>query len=1177
MNSKRLKWTTQFQTSWSRILLMSCLFIVCSLNSFGQEKKQVLFNQESVTGAFSKLEKTFNIRFYYSSDIVDKKELISMPSKQRTLNEVLAYLTDNYGFAFKTSNNMIAVSRKTKELPSGNATPKTLYEVKGKVGLLEKNDVVYVEGITIREKGSNSSAITDSKGNFRINATMANTKLVISYIGYHTTEIEAVGNTLLNVNLKEDENTLQEVTVVSNGYQTLAKKNTPGAVSTVSQQELERRSSQSLDRVLEGAVPGLSVYNGFRSINGVRTQVGSDFQVRGGSAIQSERNTPLIIVDGFPVNQLPDNMNDVEKIDILKDASASAIWGARAANGVFVITTKRGKQGALKIDFSSNLYLTQKSDFSKFRRASSADMISVDNEIYQKGYFNSSFFQTGQGGFSPSFDYIMQREQNLISADELTRKQDSLSGISNIQQNKDLLMRTGVRQNYYLSMSGGAEKYRFMFSGSYDNSKSNFIGDQSRNIQMNMRNDYEVTPWLHAVADLNAVFVKQDVGVDLRSQIYGLAPYQLQLDGNGNYVYNYNSFNKNANAVLMAKGYYDNGRNLLQDARLADNENSAFSLRTKFGLEATLTKGLTFNTYFLYDKMKTSNNKLTNEYTYDARTLLNRYASLDANGKAFFNLPKGNYLDLGETTNDNTSVRSQFNYTNLFNSKHFVNFSGGVEVKQYLTKGFTNRKYNYIDDLQSWSPINQVVLLGGVIGQTGTNTIYDPASYDKFSYTNTRELSYYSTATYTYDDKYTLQGSLRYDESNLFGVDPKYRRTPLWSIGASWDASQEKFFHIDFINLLKFRATVGLTGNYDPSTTPLLVASRTFQQATSDYRARVDANNPYNPKLRWERTKTYNLGADIAFLRNRFQLTVDYYKKYGYDLLGTQLLDPTIGFTSTKLNGAKMTNTGLEVALTGKVLQVGDFSWNTILNFGHNTNKITENKISESNPAVGRVGGTVAYYVEGYTREALWSYKWAGLSNIGDPQVYDGNGNKILVPVLGSLEYSGSYRPKYTGGFTNVFNYKGVFASAVVIYNFGGVFRREMPSMNGYNWSPVINYQVANRWKVAGDENKTDIPAFQSSPSLLYDGRDRAATYSSNSVESSSFIRLREVQVGYKIPAAMLKSTPIKSLSISAQMNNIAIWTKNKYGIDPEAIDPQTGNYYLPNPKVTTISLRAGF
>lgn len=738
-------------------------------------------------------------------------------------------------------------------------------------------------------------------------------------------------------------------------------------------------------------------------------------------------------------------------------------------------------------------------------------------------------------------------------------------------------MRTGVRQNYYLSLSGGAAKYRFMFSGSYDNTKSNFIGDAYRSVQINMRNDYEITTWLHAVADINTVFNNQDIGVDLRSQIYGLAPYQMQLDADGNYVYDYGSFNKNTNSTLMAKGYYNNGKNLLQDATLANNNSAVFGLRTKVGLEATLVKGLTANAYFLYDKMKTTNNKLVDENSYAARSLLNQYASLDANGKAVFNLPKGNYLDLAETTNDNAAFRSQLNYTNLFGGKHFINFGGGVEVKQYLTNGFTNRKFNYIDDLQSWSPINQIALLNGVVGQSGSNTIYDATAYDRFSYKNTREISYFSTATYTYDDKYTLQGSLRFDESNLFGVDPKYRRTPLWSIGGAWDITKEKFFHVDFINLLKLRATVGLTGNYDANTTSLLVASRAYQASTFDYRSRVDASNPYNPKLRWERTKTYNLGADIAFLKNRFQLSVDAYKKYGYDLLGTQLLDPTIGFTSTKLNGASMVNTGIESTLTGRVLQLGDFSWSSTFNFSYNTNKITENKIAESNPAVGRVTGTVPFYVEGYSRETLWSYKWAGLSNTGDPQVYDGDGNKVLVPVYGSLENSGSYRPKYTGGFTNIFNFKGVFASAVLIYNFGGVFRREMPSMNGYDWSPVINYQVANRWKKPGDEAFTDIASFLASPNSLYDGRTRAAMYSSNSVESSSFIRLREVQLGYKIPAKILGKSAIKSLSLSVQMNNIAIWTKNKYGIDPEAIDPQTGSYYLPTPKVTTISLKAGF
>ncbi|WP_316846227.1 SusC/RagA family TonB-linked outer membrane protein [Pedobacter psychrodurus] len=1177
MNFKKLKWRAHSQTPLSKLLLTICLSLMLCLSASAQVKKQIAFNQSQVEETFSKLEKEFNVRFFYSPKNIDKKETVNMASKMRSLTEVLEYLSEAYGFVFKTNGNMIGVSKKQNENSSGATLQKPDFEIKGKVGLIEGDHIIYVAGITVRETGSNNAAITDDKGNFRIKTNLPAARLSISYIGYKTTEVDVSANAQLDINLQVDANTLKEVTVVSNGYQTLAKKNTTGSYATISSADIERRSSQTLDRILEGSVPGLSVYNGFRSVNGVRTQIGSDIQVRGGSAIQSERNTPLIIVDGFPVNQLPDNFNDVEKIDVLKDASASAIWGARAANGVIVITTKRGKKGLLSIDFSSNLYFTAKDDYSVLRRASSADMISVDNEIYAKGYFSSAFFQGTQGGFSPSFDYILQKEKGLISAGDLSRKQDSLSGLSNLQQNKDLLARIGVRQNYYLSLAGGAERYRFRFSGSYDNNKSNFIGDASRAIQVNMRNDYEITPWLHAVADLNAVFNNQDMGTDIRSQLYGLSPYQMQLDANGNYVYDYSSFNKNTNATLMAKGYYDNGKNVLQDASLADNNYSVFGLRTKIGIEATLAKGLTFNTYFLYDKMKTTNRQLVDEYSSSARSLLNRYASLDANGKAFFNLPKGDYLNLSETTNDNTSVRSQVNYTNLFAGKHFVNFGGGLEVKQYLTNGFTNRKYNYNDDLQSWSPINQILLLNGVIGQSGSNTVYDATQYDKFSYLNTREVSFFATGTYTYDDRYTLQGSLRFDESNLFGVDPKSRRTPLWSIGGAWDVSKEQFFHVDFINLIKLRATVGLTGNYDPTTTPLLVATRAFQAATSDYRSRVDVNNPYNPKLRWERTKTYNLGADIAFLKNRFQLTVDMYKKDGYDLLGTQLLDPTIGFTSTKVNGAKMTNNGLEITLTGRVLQQGSFSWTSNFNFAYNTNKITENKIAESSPVIGRVTATVPYYVEGYQRESLWSYKWAGLSSTGDPQVYDGNGNKVLVPVLGSLAYSGSYRPKYTGGFTNIFNYKGVFASAVLIYNFGGVFRREMPSMNGYDWSPVINYQVADRWKTAGDEARTDIAAFQATPSSLYDGRDRAAKFSSNSVESSSFIRLREVQIGYKIPSSALKNTPVKSITISAQMNNIAIWTRNKYGIDPEAVDAQTGAYYLPSPKVTTISLRAGF
>ncbi|QIL40386.1 DUF4974 domain-containing protein [Pedobacter sp. HDW13] len=292
MKLKKIKWGLLRQTPLTRFLLISFLFISICLNAFAQEKKQIAFNKTPAEEAFTKLEKEFKVRFYYSDKSIGKKEVINMVSKLRSLNEVLDYLNEANGLVFKTNGNMIAVSKKDKDNLPAASSPKTSFEMKGKVGLIDGDHIIYVVGITVREAGSASSAITDDKGNFKITTTSPAPTLSFSYIGYQTITVDVKSNAQLNVNLQEDANMLKEVTVVSNGYQTLAKKNTTGSYATITAADIERRSSQTLDRILEGSVPGLSVYNGFRSVAGVRTQTGPDIQVRGGSAIQSERNTP---------------------------------------------------------------------------------------------------------------------------------------------------------------------------------------------------------------------------------------------------------------------------------------------------------------------------------------------------------------------------------------------------------------------------------------------------------------------------------------------------------------------------------------------------------------------------------------------------------------------------------------------------------------------------------------------------------------------------------------------------------------------------------------------------------------------------------------------------------------------------------------------------------------------
>ena len=1144
-------------------MIAFAFFLLISFSIHAQDKKQIFFQKETIENVFKKMNTEYSVRFFYSGSSIDKRTTVSMPLKSRSLVEVLQYLESNYNMTFKQEGNMISVYAKSKE-------PISSKKIAGRIGLRENESVLFLSGVTIHELGTNNTTLTDNEGYFNLSLKAENAVVEISYTGYETIKREVSTHENLELTITPFSKIIEEV-VVSTGYQTFAKKNTTGAFATISAHEIARRSSQSIEQILEGSVPGLTVATTYSGFSKDKRPNGVDFQVRGGSAIATDRNTPLIVVDGFPVNQLPDNLNDVDKIDVLKDASASAVWGARAANGVIVITTKRGKQGKTNINYATNMYFTQKPDYSKLFRANAADVLDYDKEAYDLGFISNDFFSPASG-YSPSIGLLLQFEKGLITEQQYNQKRDSLSGISNKSQIEDLLLSTGFRQNHYLSFSGGADKYRYLISGSYDKTASNYVSNSSETIQLSSRSDIELTKFLRFSLDMNMTSGKVNVPPYANNSIQNLPPYQLILDNQGKYLYDYTGFNVSENSTLKTLGYLENGYNILEDAKLANNINKNFGLRSKVGFQIKIIDGLTFNTDYLYDKMKLSGKNIINQNSYQARSYLNRYATLGTGNKIVYNLPLGDILYSNENTNNNWAFRSQLNFTKMFQSVHYVNIALGTEVKKRVSEGYNNQKFGYNDELLSWQLFDEKLLAnGGLTWWDGTSVPrLDATSLDRFNFNDIRERSVYGTGAYTYDNRYTATGSYRIDESNLFGADPKYRRTPLWSAGLSWNIANEKFFHLPAIDFLKLRLTTGLTGNYDPTTTPLLVATKTFQTTLNDFRARV---NYFNPKLRWERTQTYNAGIDFGVFKERLQISADYYNKYGYDLLGTTILDPTVGFTSFRVNAAKMVNSGIELAIRSTIIDGKDFHWNTILNFGHNKNKITENKIQDGAPEINRVTGTTAY-VEGYSRETLWSYRWAGIDSDGNPLVYGDNDEKIKNPVFSSLVNSGVYRAPYSGGFTNIFYYKNFFASAFVVYNFGHVLRRSMPDMNPLNFSSNYNYQIKDRWRKPGDEAHTNIPAMVQSWDDFYDGRDRAFLYSTESVISGDNIRLREVQLGYNFPASFIKKGIVKGGSFIVQMNNVALWKKNKFGIDPEAIEPFMGTYNLPTPSITTLTFK---
>ncbi len=1134
------------------VVLLTCSGLSAKVWS-QQERINLKFEQVTFVQLFDLIQQKTNLKFVFNHEDVQGFQTNKQNFTGKTVSEILDVVFKGKPFAYEILADHIVVSRVAQEKK---------HTVKGNV--VDETGLP-LPGVSVIIKGTTVGVATDTEGNFQLEiAKLEGVILQFSMVGMKTQEVRIVPNRLFyKVIMQVDARELEDV--VCTGYQTLKKVNTTGSFSTISPKAIELRGSAGLNRLLEGKVPGLTIYN-------------NDVRIRGGSTISEKVGTkPLYIVDGFEVDELPENMDLVEHITVLKDAAAAAIWGTRAANGVIVIEMKKGSIGHSKLSYSGNVNLMCKPDYDDLNRADSKTLVDYDLEMFDKELIFSENYENSSNGYSPSWELIFEYEKNNITREELEEQLAILGKMSNKKQIEDKLLRTAIRHNHNLSLSGGSENFSYFLSGSYTGENSVYKdGSNKHSINILSKNTYVVTPRFSVRADLNAVYGKEDHGYDVESVINTILPYQMLVDEEGNRVKDNTKFNVLKNQELIEEGYKDYGFNVLDEVDLANKKTNKFGLRAKVGLDITILNGLKLSADYQYERTHSETKNLQDEEAYAVREQLNYMTNVE-NGKLVNYLPMGDILDM--TNKDLTAhalkIGGILNRSFGKDGEHYVNVVAGFELRKHTSRSNSFRKLGYDDELLSYQIFDEQVLAKtGIDGWDGLKHKYNASSYDKFSYRDNREVSYYGSAVYTYDSRYTLSGTFRIDESNLFGAAKKYRRNPLWSVGLSWNVHEEDFFHSNVINHLTPRISYGLTGNFDRSgsSTPLLTVTRSFNSAMGAYLSRV--SNAPNPKLRWERTKTLNIGIETG-LFNRLTLLLEYYDKRSYDLLGNIQIDPTLGFDGGYINAADMYNRGFEMQVNAEALRLKDFSWFVNFVLGYNKNKITNNNISDSNPAYNRTHG-VNKFVEGYPREALWSYRWAGLDESGNPQTYDAEGNKTRTPVAESIECNGTYRPKYSGSLSTDFKYKNVLLSFSFIYNFGHVFRVAYPSMNLGTGKADLSAFIADRWQKPGDENKTDIPGIYTVEN--YNGyRKDLSSYSSNSVRKGDFIRLREITLNYELPSRLIKKTPFSRVSLTAQANTVWLWTKNKEGFDPEAVDPIHGTLSLGEAPSFTFGLRVEF
>lgn len=1026
-----------------------------------------------------------------------------------------------------------------------------------------------LSGVTVKISSTNLTIYTDENGVFLLRLNSEKDTLECSHIGYRKKRINVYHDRPLLIKMDPVEQVLEEVSIVSSGYQKLSKERATGSFSFIGEKTFNQQVGTTVLSRLEAVANG--VFADRSSIGG-----SSNLVVRGPSTIRGPKGA-LIVLDNFPYEGNLDNLNpnDIENITVLKDAAATSIWGARAGNGVIVITTKRGKfNQPLTIDFNINSTIITKHDFGYLRQMSSSDFIAVEELLYAKGRYKNDINSVSKKGLTPIVELLIRKDKGGITDNVYNSIKADFEKIDIRDQYARYIYKQGLNQQYALSLTGGTANHGWNLSTGYDHNSS-VLDEKYNRFNMRFQNTIRPVKKLEITAAMFYTQSKSRSGRPAYGRIRSgsdLYPYARFADDQGNPL----SIMKN-NRV----GYIDTagrGRLLdwkyypLDDYKHLINTISVNDLLISTGLNYRLINGLSLDIKYQFEREQTNGRNLSDKDSYFARNLVNTYTQLPNANEIIYKVPKGGILDLANSVLQSHNLRGQLNYNNNW-GKNEVNIIAGGERRDSKTLSDQSRVYGYDDLLMNYGNVDYLTSFPEF--KTGTRSyISDNRNLDEIV---NRFVSVYANGSYTYDGKYTASVSARSDASNLFGLKTNDKWNPLWSAGVSWEISKEDFYHLPLLPYLRLRSTYGVSGNVDPYMTAVTTIAYFGNSAYTPSPA-AQFRNFYNPDLTWERSAMLNMALDFRFKGNRLSGSIEYFNKKGTNLFGNELIDYTGGIGSMILkNAASTKGNGMDLELNSFNLAAGSFSWTSNLNASFYKDQVVNyylpdmqvNNYVSSTPSISGIAGKPVL--------AIYSYKWAGLDPLnGNPRGYvngaisdDYNlltGNSIK---LKDLNYHGSAIPVFYGSLGNTFTYKGISLAVRFTYKLGYYFRK--PSIN---YGDLINNVIGHadygaRWQKSGDELSTNIPSLAYPNNTL---RDVFYTGSEVLVDRADHIRLQFVNLSYDLRQDKMKFLPFKSMSIYINAANLGlIWTANKDNLDP---DYQLSNVFKPS-KTFSLGLRA--
>ena len=1171
---KRIKATKRMVV----ILLMTMLTLNVAAQSMKDKTVTLDMTQVTVKQFFAEVKKQTGLNFIYSAELAKSFPKVTVKAQNKPVRQVLNEVMNSINCTYDVEGNIVTVTRKL----SGARTRTVSGVVKDDTG-------EPLPGVSICIDDSKVCTITDVNGFYTLKVPANACDLKYSFVGMDNAIVHLrQGDGHMNQDVTMTSSAQLEEVIVT-GYQDISKPKMTGAVTTITADKLDDRYTTNIVSNLEGRVAGLSTYGG-------------EMKIRGTSSLYAE-TSPLIVIDGVPVETKISDINpyDIESINVLKDAAATAIYGARASNGIIIITTKNAKRkGKIDIDFSANLTIWEKKnvDYHDNFYMNAEEQVDVESKYYDWFYFThdpederfkqqSAIEQTAagiaQGGkVSPLNWAYYQKALGNWTESQLNQEKERLKKNNFAKEFADAVYKQQVMQQYNLSLRSSSEKFQSNLTLNFSHDNDGIINAGTKNFNVNYKGSYDVAKWLTARFTVNGIFNRQQsMGYDYSIQNdnpWYFPAYESLYDSDGKMKKMYGWMDGNAYWDYAPEGLDDLGSYLTD--RYYDNTQLTKRQHMRYhgDLLFKIIKGLTVETQFIYETDHQNVSWYANPQSHVARVIRNAFVDYQ-NGQLVYNTPKTGGLRRDTNTDGQYwTWRGQVNYSNTF-GKHSIVALAGLEFRETKTWGSNTLMLGYDDQLQSSSTqsVNFDILskmenspyyqagVSGYGSYPAGQFAWDPyidGSLQPVIETLHRYGSGYANATYTYDDRYNIFGSFRKDYADIYGLNTKYRGRPLWSVGAGWLIHNEAFMKdVKWVDFLKLRFSYGVTGNiYQGATSYMTATSSDVNEINNLPYGKIQS--PANPNLRWEKSITTNIGIDFSFFNNRLRGALDYYNKVGKDIFAQRQIDPTSGFTSMVVNTASMKNNGVELSLTYDWFRAPSreaFAWTTNFTFAYNKNKVTD----VENPALNAWQLINNPYKTGYPTSALWSYQFAGISGeagIEGMTLYyiepgeDGTPTTTTAPSGRStsvLVYSGQSEPKVVMGMDNSFRWKGFSLSILMAY-YGGHKMRAIPFNEtfAFSYSPVASYFL-DAWDAETNPN-SDIPGVGRYASTAIGSETR---FVDRSVYNASFLKIRNIVLGYDLPNEWIRHLGMNRVGIRFQIDNPkALWTANKVNVDPETL-----------------------